>query len=107
MGKSTVERYEDVAADASSTAFLELAKELIETGEPLRAIEVCRTGLAQLPNCIAARVLWGKALIQCRAVAAGRLGQEALRSCPGPGDHPRGRRPERKQWRSDGSGQRR
>ena len=63
MGKSTVERYEDVAADASSTAFLELAKELIETGEPLRAIEVCRTGLAQLPNCIAARVLWGKALI--------------------------------------------
>jgi len=63
MGKSTVERYEDVAEDPSSTAFLELAKELIENGEHLRAIEVCRSGLAQLPNCIAARVLWGKALI--------------------------------------------
>ena len=61
MGKSRMPTYEEVVADPSSAAFLELAKSLIDNGEYLRAIEVCRDELPA--QSIAACVLWGKALI--------------------------------------------
>ncbi len=52
-----------LAQDPSSTDFVELAKTLIDQGNHLPAIDVCRTGLDHHPNSILGRVLWGRALI--------------------------------------------
>src|SRR4051812_31178161 len=65
MPKSLVERYEQLLQqDPASSVFVELAKALLEKGEPARAIEICQNGLTHHPASIVARVLWGKALIQ-------------------------------------------
>ncbi len=84
MGKSTVERYEQILAqDPSSAVFVELAKALIDQRNNAGAIEVCRSGLAHHPDSIIGRVLWGRALINLgrpaeaieqfdRALAVGR-----------------------------------
>ena len=64
MSKSKVEEYEQIPArDPSSTDFVELAKTLIDQGNHLPAIDVCRTGIDNHPNSILGRVLWGRALI--------------------------------------------
>jgi tetratricopeptide (TPR) repeat protein len=64
MSKSKVEVHEQIAAqDPSSTDFIALAKTLIDQGNHLPAIDVCRTGLEHHPNSILGRVLWGRALI--------------------------------------------
>lgn len=64
MSKPIVERYEQILAqDPTSTAFVELAKALIDRGEHSRAIEVCRGGLEHHRDSVIGRVLWGKALI--------------------------------------------
>ncbi|HYX92021.1 MAG TPA: tetratricopeptide repeat protein, partial [Myxococcaceae bacterium] len=64
MAKSLVDKYEQILAqDPASTAFVELAKALIEKDDHARAIDVCRQGLSHHPNSVVARVLWGKALI--------------------------------------------
>lgn len=64
MTKSLVEKYEQVLSqDPASTVFVELAKALLERGEPDRAIEVCQNGLSHHPTSVVGRVLWGKALI--------------------------------------------
>lgn len=65
MGKSLVERYEQILAqDPTSSVFVELAKALLEKGETARAIAVCESGLLHHPRSVTGRVLWGKALIQ-------------------------------------------
>ncbi|MBN1207472.1 MAG: tetratricopeptide repeat protein [Myxococcaceae bacterium] len=65
MAKSMVERYEQLLLqDPSSSVFVELAKVLLEKGEPARALEVCQQGLAHHANSVIGRVLWGKALLQ-------------------------------------------
>jgi tetratricopeptide (TPR) repeat protein len=64
MAKSLVDKYEQILAqDPASTAFVELAKALIDKDDHARAIDVCRQGLAHHPQSVVARVLWGKALI--------------------------------------------
>src|SRR5258707_3034487 len=64
MSKSKVEVYEQIPAqDPSSTDFVNLAKTLIDQGNHLPAIDVCRSGLEHHPNSILGRVLWGRALI--------------------------------------------
>jgi cellulose synthase operon protein C len=64
MAKSLVEKYEQILAqDPASTAFVELAKALIEKGEHQRAVSACQTGLEHHPKSVVGRVLWGKALI--------------------------------------------
>lgn len=64
MGKSQVEKYEQILAqDPGSTVFVELAKTLIAEGDLDRAIQVCEAGLGHHPRSVAARVLFGKALI--------------------------------------------
>ncbi len=42
---------------------MELAKALLERGDPARAIEVCRTGLEHHPSSILGRVVWGRSLL--------------------------------------------
>jgi len=64
MPKSPVERYELILQqDPASSVFVELAKALLEAGEPARAIAVCQGGLTHHPTSTVARVLWGKSLI--------------------------------------------
>ena len=64
MPESLVERYEQIlAADPTSTLFVELARVLVELGENARAAEVCQQGLLHHPYSVHAYVLWGKALI--------------------------------------------
>ena len=64
MGKSMVERYEQLLLqDPSSAVFVELAKVLLEKGEHSRAMEVCEQGLGHHPQSVIGRVLWGKALL--------------------------------------------
>lgn len=64
MAKPLVEQYEEaLGADPASPVFAELAKVLLERGEWLRAIAVCRSGLVHNPKHVVGRVLWGKALI--------------------------------------------
>ncbi|MGQ0505488.1 MAG: tetratricopeptide repeat protein [Myxococcaceae bacterium] len=64
MTKPMLERYEQILAqDPSSTVFVELAKALLEKGDPARAIEVCKGGLDHHAQSIIGRVLWGKSLI--------------------------------------------
>ncbi|MDY7228986.1 tetratricopeptide repeat protein [Hyalangium rubrum] len=64
MAKSMVERYEQLLLqDPTSAVFVELAKALLEKGEPARTIEVCEKGISHHPNSVIGRVLWGKALL--------------------------------------------
>ncbi|MBF5042846.1 tetratricopeptide repeat protein [Aggregicoccus sp. 17bor-14] len=64
MAKSMVERYAQVLAqDPTSTVFVELARALLDAGDPARAVEVCAQGLTHHPTSVVGRVLWGKALI--------------------------------------------
>jgi cellulose synthase operon protein C len=64
MAKSLVDKYEQILAqDPASTAFVELAKALIEKEDHARAIDVCRQGLSHHSSSVVGRVLWGKALI--------------------------------------------
>jgi tetratricopeptide (TPR) repeat protein len=64
MPDSLVERYEQIlAADPTSTLFIELARVLLEQGEDARATDVCQQGVLHHPESVHGRVLWGKALI--------------------------------------------
>jgi len=64
MPSSIVEKYENIfAADPRSRIFVELARAVLERGEPGRAIEVCRTGLEHHPSSILGRVIWGRSLL--------------------------------------------
>lgn len=61
---SIVEKYEQIlSADPRSRIFVELAKALLERGEPRRAIDVCQQGLEHHPSSILGRVIWGRALL--------------------------------------------
>ena len=53
-----------VESDPASIAFAQLAEEYRREGEHERAIEVCRTGLAQYPSYLSARVTLGRALTE-------------------------------------------
>jgi tetratricopeptide (TPR) repeat protein len=64
MPPSIVEKYEQIfAADPRSRIFVELARALLDRGEPERAIEVCGTGLQHHPSSILGRVIWGRSLL--------------------------------------------
>lgn len=64
MSKSLLERYEQILSeDPTSSVFVELAKALLEKGDPQRAIDTCQQGLEHHPTSVVGRVLWGKALI--------------------------------------------
>jgi tetratricopeptide (TPR) repeat protein len=64
MAPSIIEKYEQIfAADPRSRIFVELARALLERGDPARAIEVCRTGLEHHPSSILGRVIWGRSLL--------------------------------------------
>jgi len=64
MSSPMADRYEQaLAQDPASTVFVELARLHLESGENDRAIAVCQHGLQHHPGSVAARVLWGKALI--------------------------------------------
>ncbi|HVO18437.1 MAG TPA: tetratricopeptide repeat protein [Anaeromyxobacter sp.] len=65
MPSSIVDKYQQIfAADPRSRIFVELAKALLERGEPEQAIEVCRTGLEHHPSSILGRVVWGRSLLE-------------------------------------------
>jgi predicted Zn-dependent protease len=53
-----------VAADPASIAFAQLAEEYRRAGNYEQAVLVCRTGLAQHPNYLSARVTLGRALLE-------------------------------------------
>ena len=53
-----------VANDPASIAFAQLAEEYRRSGDFEEAVRVCRTGLAQHPNYLSARVTLGRALIE-------------------------------------------
>ncbi|MGC4117173.1 MAG: tetratricopeptide repeat protein [Myxococcales bacterium] len=66
MAKGMVEKYQQILeSDPGSLVFVELAKALIDRGEPGKAAEVCKSGLEHHPDSVVGRVLWGKALIGC------------------------------------------
>ncbi len=71
MAPSLVEKYERIlAADPRSRVFVELARALLERGDHLRAVEVCRRGLEHHPSSILARVTWGRALLEAGELPA-------------------------------------
>lgn len=53
-----------VAHDPASIAFAQLAEEYRRAGDYEEAARVCRTGLAQHPNYLSARVTLGRALLE-------------------------------------------
>jgi predicted Zn-dependent protease len=53
-----------VAHDPASIAFAQLAEEHRRAGDYDEAVRVCRTGLAQHPNYLSARVTLGRALLE-------------------------------------------
>ena len=53
-----------VAHDPASIAFAQLAEEYRRAGDYEQAVRVCRTGLAQHPNYVSARVTLGRALLE-------------------------------------------
>jgi tetratricopeptide (TPR) repeat protein len=53
-----------VAADPASIAFAQLAEEYRRAGDYEQAVRVCRTGLAQHPTYLSARVTLGRALLE-------------------------------------------
>ncbi len=65
MALPLVEKYQQIlAADPRSLIFVELARALLERGDPRRAMEVCRAGLEHHPKSIVGRITWGRALLQ-------------------------------------------
>ena len=71
----TVEKYQRILlADPRSRIFVELARALLESGEPSQALEVCERGLSHHPDSIQARILAAKALL-----ALGRGDEAAVR----------------------------
>ncbi|HYS79569.1 MAG TPA: tetratricopeptide repeat protein [Anaeromyxobacteraceae bacterium] len=69
----TVEKYQRILlADPRSRIFVELARALLEGGEPAQVLEVCERGLSHHPDSIQARILAARALL-----ALGR-GDEAV-----------------------------
>jgi predicted Zn-dependent protease len=65
VAPSLIDKFEQIlAADPRSLIFVELARALLERGDPRRATEVCRAGLEHHPNSILGRVTWGRALLQ-------------------------------------------
>ncbi|HEY3448030.1 MAG TPA: tetratricopeptide repeat protein [Myxococcales bacterium] len=66
MAKGLVEKYQQILeGDPGSLVFVELAKALLDRGEPGKAAEICKAGLEHHPDSVVGRVLWGKALIGC------------------------------------------
>lgn len=66
MAKGLVEKYQQILeGDPGSLVFVELAKALLDRGEPGKAVEICKAGLEHHPDSVVGRVLWGKALIGC------------------------------------------
>jgi Tetratricopeptide repeat len=60
----TVEKYQRILlADPRSRIFVELARALLESGEPAQALAVCEGGLSHHPDSIQARVLAARALL--------------------------------------------
>lgn len=53
-----------VEADPASIAFAQLAEEYRRGGDYERTVAVCRTGLAQYPGYVSARLTLGRALIE-------------------------------------------
>lgn len=65
MSNPLQDRYEQILAeDPTSTAFVELAKVLLEQGDAARALAVCEQGISHHARSVVGRVLGGKALIQ-------------------------------------------
>ncbi len=70
MSKPLVEKFEQMLAeDPKSTAFVELARALIDRGDNDRAMQVCEQGLTHHPGHVVGRVLLGKALINAGRAA--------------------------------------
>jgi tetratricopeptide (TPR) repeat protein len=64
VAASLIEKYQQIlAADPRSRIFVELARALLDHGDPRRAMEVCRAGLEHHPKSILGRVTWGRALL--------------------------------------------
>ncbi len=61
-----------VESDPASIAFAQLAEEHRREGDYEQAIQVCRTGLAQYPGYLSARVTLGRALLELGRVAEAR-----------------------------------
>jgi cellulose synthase operon protein C len=67
MGKSITDKYEQILAlDPRSLVFPELAKTLIDQGEPGRAAEVCRRSLEHNPNSLAGWLQLGRASVRLK-----------------------------------------
>ncbi|HET9598180.1 MAG TPA: tetratricopeptide repeat protein, partial [Anaeromyxobacteraceae bacterium] len=84
MATTPIQKYERILdADPRSRVFVELARALLDGGEPARAVEVCRRGLEHHPDSVQARVLWARALLALGAAdeAVARL-EEAVRVDP-------------------------
>lgn len=65
MTPSSVEKYERILqADPRSRIFVELARALLEAGDPARAAQVCAQGLQHHPDSFHGRILWGRALLR-------------------------------------------
>ncbi len=65
VAPSLIEKYEQIlAADPRSLIFVELARALLDRGDPRRAMEVCRAGLEHHPGSILGRITWGRALLE-------------------------------------------
>jgi len=69
--------------DPASIAFAQLAEEYRRIGEYDEAVRVCRTGLAQHPAYLSARVTLGRSLMELRQFDAARTELEyVLRTAP-------------------------
>jgi tetratricopeptide (TPR) repeat protein len=72
-----------VEKDPASIAFAQLGEEYRRAGEFEEAIRVCRTGLAQHPGYLSARVTLGRALLETQQYEEAQAElEEVLRSAP-------------------------
>jgi tetratricopeptide (TPR) repeat protein len=67
-----------VESDPASIAFAQLAEEYRRGGDHEQAIEVCRTGLAQYPSYLSARVTLARALTGLGRIAEARAELERV-----------------------------
>jgi cellulose synthase operon protein C len=81
----TVDKYQRILlADPRSRIFVELARALLEGGEPAQALEVCDRGLGHHPDSVQARILAARALLALgQGDAAVVRFEEALAADPG------------------------